>query len=149
MTPMKSQPEYPHPGSSAITSWARANVKVNTKPEIAIRSLLHRQGYRFRKNLRLDVPGLRVRIDIVFPRHRLAVFIDGCFWHNCPLHGGSPQSNVEYWQQKLERNACRDELVNERLREAGWHVLRIWEHVTPAEAAAQVRTVLQALDSSI
>lgn len=139
---MTGEVPYPHARSSAITSWARANVRAHTKPEVAVRSLLHRQGLRFRKQLMLEVPGLRVRADIVFPRKRLVVFIDGCFWHDCPLHGGRPRSNVKYWQQKLDRNVRRDALVNRKLREDGWLVLRIWEHVAPLEAADEIRAAL-------
>lgn len=66
--------------------------------------------------------------DFIFPRHKLAVFIDGCFWHFCPKHGRKPSSNTEYWDQKLERNRKRDRIVSQSLRRRGWRVLRLWEH---------------------
>jgi DNA mismatch endonuclease (patch repair protein) len=103
---------------------------------------LHASGYRYRTDYRLDVPGARVRPDIVFTRRRLAVFIDGCFWHRCPEHGTSPRVNTSYWAPKLERNIARDQRVDQALRAAGWTVLRIWEHVDPVEAAAQVIATL-------
>lgn len=142
MIETKRRPSYPHPKNPAVTAWARANVKLDTKPEMLIRSLLHRQGYRFRKNLLLETADLRVRPDIVFSRPRLAVFVDGCFWHCCPEHGRVPRSNAEYWRQKLNQNSRRDQLVNERLNEAGWTVLRIWEHVPPLEAVELIQDAL-------
>jgi DNA mismatch endonuclease (patch repair protein) len=120
----------------------RGNRKVDTGPERQVRSLLHASGYRYRTNYRLDLPGVRVRPDIVFTRRRLAVFIDGCFWHRCPEHGTSPRANTHYWGPKLERNVARDQRVDQALRAAGWTVLRIWEHVAPSEAAAQVIATL-------
>jgi DNA mismatch endonuclease (patch repair protein) len=81
---------------------------------------------------------VRVRPDIVFAGQHLAVFIDGCFWHSCPLHGNEPRANSQYWGPKLARNRLRDERVNDALGHAGWEVLRIWEHVPPEEAARQV-----------
>lgn len=122
----------------------RGNTRTDTRPEVAVRSAAHRLGLRFRKNIRLQVDGLSVRPDIVFPSRRIAVFIDGCFWHGCPEHGNVPTANSSYWGPKLERNRRRDRLVDERLDLAGWGVLRIWEHVEPEDAAgiiaAAVRT---------
>jgi DNA mismatch endonuclease (patch repair protein) len=135
-------PEYPNPTSPAVTAVMRGNRKVDTGPERQVRSLLHASGYRYRTNHRLDLPGARVRPDIVFTRRRLAVFIDGCFWHRCPEHGTSPRANTHYWGPKLERNVARDQRVDQALRAAGWTVLRIWEHVPPAEAAAQIFATL-------
>src|SRR5262245_27713046 len=128
-----TESEYPHPGSSGITAWAQANVRANTKPEVLIRSLLHRRGRRFRKHLAIEVPVLKVRSAIVFTRKGLALFVDGCFWHGWPIHGGTPKTNASYWQQKRGRNARRDRLVNEKLESAGWSVLRIWEHIPAGE----------------
>jgi DNA mismatch endonuclease (patch repair protein) len=83
-----------------------------------------------------------IRVDIVFPRPRLAVFVDGCFWHCCPEHGGRPKANAEYWTPKLARNVERDRQTDARLRSAGWTVLRIWEHVPPDRAANLVAEAL-------
>lgn len=124
----------------------RGNRSYDTSAEVAVRSLLHRRGYRFRKRALIAAGGLRVRPDIVFSRQRLAVFIDGCFWHCCPEHGHSPRSNVAYWGPKLSRNRRRDELVNEALKATGWRVLRFWEHVAPEDV---VRDIVAALGAPL
>lgn len=116
----------------------RRNLKRDTRPEVALRSELHARGARFRVNLLVRVDGLSVRPDVVFTRRKLAVFVDGCFWHSCPQHGNMPRRNSEYWRPKLERNARRDDLVNESLGAAGWDVLRAWEHEPIGEVADAV-----------
>lgn len=135
---------YPYPESGASSNAVRANRKSDTKPEKRLRALLHRNGYRFRKDLTIQLPDLRVRPDIAFTRQRIAVFLDGCFWHRCPQHGSTPRANSDYWGPKLDRNVERDRLVDERLREAGWRVVRIWEHVSPDEASRQVAAIVSA-----
>ena len=120
----------------------RGNRKRDTGPELKLRSLLHRQGLRFRVNRELSVPGLRVRPDVVFGRHQVAVFVDGCFWHSCPWHGTRPRVNTHYWLPKLKRVKDRDRKVRKLLTRAGWKVVRIWEHVSPERAADLVRTAL-------
>ena len=121
----------------------RAIKRTGTKPETALRSALHRQGYRFRKDHRLDLaPGSRVRPDIVFTARRVAVFVDGCFWHACPDHGRDPASNEWYWGPKLRRNVERDRAADAALAAAGWQVIRIWEHVPLAEAVASVEAAV-------
>jgi DNA mismatch endonuclease (patch repair protein) len=122
----------------------RGNRKRDTKPEIAIRSSLHRSGLRFRKDfpIRAD-SGRPIRADIVFPRARVAVFVDGCFWHRCPQHGTSPRSNSGYWRPKLDRNVERDREVDRRLTDAGWTVVRVWEHEDPEDAARQIGETLR------
>lgn len=134
---------YPHPTSPAVTAVMRGNRSLDTKPEIAIRSLLHRSGYRFRKHRALLADGVRVRPDLVFGPATVAVFIDGCFWHGCPIHGRKPAVNQHYWEPKLERNLRRDERVTKALVESGWTVLRIWEHVSPNDAVAMIKACLQ------
>lgn len=116
----------------------RANRKHDTKPEVAVRSLLHAQGFRFRKHYPIKLPDRTVRPDIVFTRQKLAVFIDGCFWHACPIHGNAPSVNTSYWQPKLQRNVDRDRAVDHALTAAGWHVLRAWEHEDHRETAAAI-----------
>jgi DNA mismatch endonuclease (patch repair protein) len=138
-----SPDDYPHPTSQAVSAVMRANPRANTKPEVRVRSALHALGYRFRKGLPIEAAGIRVRPDIVFPRRRVAVFIDGCFWHSCPEHGNMPESNTHYWKPKLERNAIRDARVTEALKGAGWHVVRIWEHVPEHEAIAVIESSLR------
>jgi DNA mismatch endonuclease, patch repair protein len=109
----------------------------HTKPEVALRRELHRRGLRFR--VQLPVPGNRRRtIDIAFTRAKLAVFVDGCFWHGCPEHGVKPSTNSEWWRWKLARNQERDAETARLLEEAGWTVLRLWEHEDVGAAAAEV-----------
>ena len=123
----------------------RAIRRTNTKPEIALRSALHRQGYRFRKDLRLVLnEGVKVRPDIAFTARRVAVFVDGCFWHACPEHGSKPRANEWYWGPKLVRNVERDQLNDTSLKLAGWTVVRLWEHVPVDEAVATVVSALTA-----
>jgi len=109
----------------------------NNRADRLLRSALHRRGLRFRIQRRL-IPGSKRTVDIVFPRARLAVFVDGCFWHDCPIHGSQPKSNVEWWRRKIQQNVERDMDTNERLRSLGWRVLRIWEHEDPMEAADRI-----------
>lgn len=118
-----------------MTAAMKGNRRANTRPELAVRSELHGRGLRFRKDVVLRTPDVRTTVDIVFPRQRLAVFIDGCFWHQCPEHSHVPRTNPGYWERKLARTVERDARVTEQLQHAGWDVLRIWEHV-PAELAA-------------
>ena len=140
-TSLKDIP-YPAPTSPAASAAMRGNRRTDTKPEIAVRSGLHRKGYRFRKDLPIQIGEMRVRPDIVFPRQMVAIFIDGCFWHSCPEHGTVPQSNSEYWSVKLAHNVNRDRLVDEALKVSGWHPVRIWEHVSPWNAVIQVENAL-------
>jgi DNA mismatch endonuclease, patch repair protein len=100
----------------------------DTKPEVALRSLLHRSGYRFRKDYAIRIDGRLIRPDIAFTKRRIAIFVDGCFWHSCPEHGRQPSVNGQYWAPKLERNVTRDREQADALRGAGWTVLRFWEH---------------------
>src|SRR5262249_4518456 len=108
-------------------------------------SALHRQGYRFRKDYRLDLaPGARVRPDIAFTARRVAIFVDGCFWHACPQHGRNPGGNEWYWAPKLRRTLERDRGADAALMAAGWRVVRIWEHMPLADAVAAVIAALAA-----
>jgi DNA mismatch endonuclease (patch repair protein) len=109
----------------------------DTHPELAVRRLLHAAGKRYR--LHRPVPGMpRRTIDIAFPGPKVAVFLDGCFWHGCPEHATSPKANSEWWRQKLDRNMSRDLETTEQLEKAGWTVLRFWEHERPDAVAAVV-----------
>jgi DNA mismatch endonuclease (patch repair protein) len=117
----------------------RANRRTDTKPELALRRALHGRGYRYRKDYRLDLAdGKRVRPDIAFTARRVAVFVDGCFWHSCPQHGSKPAVNVGYWDPKLRRNVERDRAADTALAAAGWEVVRIWEHEPLADAVVAV-----------
>jgi DNA mismatch endonuclease (patch repair protein) len=123
----------------------RANRRSDTKPELALRRALHKQGYRYRKDYRLDLTGARVRPDIAFTARRVAVFVDGCFWHCCPQHGSQPANNTWYWQPKLARNVARDRAADAALGAAGWRVVRIWEHESLEAAVATVVAELAAV----
>jgi DNA mismatch endonuclease, patch repair protein len=142
---MSRATQYPSPTSAAVSAAMRGNRKRDTRPEVQVRSLLHRRGYRFRKNLPINVGGWQVRADIVFTRQRLAVFIDGCFWHRCPIHGTSPRANTWYWGPKLDRNVERDRETDQRLRSVGWTVLRMWEHEAPELVVSDIAKVLSSL----
>jgi DNA mismatch endonuclease (patch repair protein) len=107
-----------------------------------LRSALHRLGYRYRKDFRLELEGVKVRPDIVFTARKVAVFVDGCFWHVCPDHGRQPTTNEWYWTPKLRRNMERDQIVNTALEAAGWRVVRLWEHEPLTTAVEAVVTAL-------
>lgn len=121
----------------------RAIRRSDTKPEIRLRALLHRQGLRFRKDLRIDLGPVRVRPDVVFTRKRVAVFVDGCFWHLCPEHGRKPKVNDWYWGPKLQRTVERDRAATVALMSAGWAVIRVWEHEPVDEAADRITALLR------
>ncbi|MGD1171085.1 very short patch repair endonuclease [Mycobacterium seoulense] len=115
----------------------------DTRPELALRSALHRMGLRFFVDR--AVVGNRRRVDIVFPTEKLAVFVDGCFWHSCPEHGTTPRQNREWWVAKLEANRARDADTDRELRERGWSVIRIFEHEDPGVAADVVFSRVMAI----
>jgi DNA mismatch endonuclease (patch repair protein) len=129
---------YPFPTSAGVTANMKANRRTDTKPELALRAALHALGYRYRKDFRLDLPLRRVRPDVAFTRRKVAVFIDGCFWHACPEHGSKPKSNQWYWSPKLAKNVERDRAADEALAQAGWTVVRLWEHTPLEDAVALV-----------
>lgn len=126
---------YPTASDTGVRNVMRANRRRDTKPEVALRSALHRRGLRFRNDASVATGHGKVRVDVVLARRRLAIFVDGCFWHCCPEHGTEPRSNAEYWQPKLERNRQRDVATNALLEGAGWKVVRVWEHQDPEEVA--------------
>ena len=137
--------DYPHPSSLGRSANMKANRRTDTKPELALRHALHRLGYRYRKDYRLDLAsGRRVRPDIAFTARKVAVFVDGCFWHACPEHGSKPKSNEWYWGPKLVKNVERDRGNDAALTLAGWTVVRLWEHVPLDEAVTTVITALGA-----
>lgn len=110
----------------------------DTAPELTLRRALWAAGLRYRLCLKVQLPG---RPDIVFPGSRVAVFVDGCFWHGCPIHGHIPKSRESYWGPKLTRNIQRDAEVTARLAGQGWRVLRFWEHQVRKELAKCVSEV--------
>ena len=134
---------YPVPGNEAATRVGQGNRRMNTKPELLIRSALHRRGLRYRKDLPIRVGEVRVRPDVVFTRPKVAVFIDGCFWHRCPDHATTPQRNLEYWLPKLQANVDRDQRVQVALVSEGWAVVRVWEHEVVGEAVDRIAWVVR------
>jgi DNA mismatch endonuclease (patch repair protein) len=110
----------------------QSNRHRDTSPEVSVRRALHRAGFRFRKHYRA-LPGRRGNVDIAFPKLRIAVFVDGCFWHSCPKHATRPATNGDWWGSKLEATVARDRRTDAELISGGWLVLRFWEHATAAE----------------
>src|ERR1700749_5096388 len=139
--PGRAQP-FPAASSPGRSANMRAIRRTDTKPELALRRALHRLGYRFRKDHRLHPPPRRVRPDIAFTARKVAVFVDGCFWHACPEHGSRPAVNQGYWNPKLLRNVERDQAADAALADAGWQVVRLWEHVPLDDAVTAVVTAL-------
>lgn len=130
----------PAPSSGVVQARFRAQRRKDTAPEMALRRELHRRGLRYRVDM---APlGGRRRADIVFTRARVAVFVDGCFWHRCPLHGTSPRNNGGWWSEKLDANVARDRATDLALTEAGWTVVRVWEHEDAGVAAGVVQRAL-------
>ena len=113
-----------------------------TRCEVELRRALHARGLRYRLQVPLLTKPLRVA-DIVFTRRKLAIFVDGCFWHGCPEHGTSPKSNADFWRDKIETNKRRDLDTTRRLTEAGWRVIRVWEHEDAEEAADRIMKALE------
>ena len=128
----------PRPRDEATKRRMEMQSRADTAPELAIRRGLHRQGLRYRVNFPPLPRSRRRRADIVFTRARVAVFVDGCFWHGCPEHGTLPKNNRDWWRQKIEANRARDLETDEQLRTNGWTVLRFWEHDAPESAVAEI-----------
>lgn len=146
----QTEPLRVSPGRRLSAKMSRL-ARRDTAPELALRRELHRRGLRYR--VQMKVPGNNRRtIDIAFTRVRLAVYVDGCFWHACPEHHVHPRANREWWKWKVERNRDRDTDTDRALEGREWEVLRIWEHVNPAEAADAVEAAycrrLEVLEST-
>lgn len=131
----------PPASSPATRASMLSNRGTDSAPELAIRRELHARGMRYRKHIR-PVPGLRCTPDIVFTRARVAVFVDGCFWHRCPEHGTSPRANDAWWTAKLDGNVARDRRNDAALRSNGWRVVRVWEHEDVGPAADRIVAAL-------
>ncbi|MCM6778516.1 very short patch repair endonuclease [Nocardia sp. CDC159] len=130
------------PATDAATSARLSRQRrTGTAPETALRRELHRRGYRYFVD-RAPLPGLRRRADLVFPRRKVAVYVDGCFWHSCPQHATRPKNNAQWWAEKLAGNVARDRDTDARLDAAGWLVVRIWEHEDALAAADRVQTAV-------
>lgn len=120
----------------------RGNRRRDTKPEMAVRRLAHARGLRYRVDAR-PIPGLNRRADLVFTRAKVAVMIDGCYWHGCPEHGTRAKTNAEYWGPKIARNIERDRETTSLLEADGWTVIRAWEHEDPGEVCARIVHAVQ------
>jgi DNA mismatch endonuclease (patch repair protein) len=134
----------PRPSSAGVSARMSRLSTTDTQVELAVRRALHRLGMRYR--VHGPVPGMRRRsMDIAFMRAKVAVFVDGCFWHGCPLHGSIPHSNQQWWTEKIEKNVHRDAATAAHLIELGWRVFRFWEHEDPNEVAQVVNESVLAL----
>jgi DNA mismatch endonuclease (patch repair protein) len=131
-------PTPPPPSSESARAVMIGNRKRDTRPERALRSALHARGLRYRIDYKIGKGRTAPRPDVCFTRARVAVFVDGCFWHGCPRHGIQPKTNSHYWRAKLGRNRVRDAANNAALETEGWRVIRVWEHEDPHEAAAMI-----------
>lgn len=120
--------------------------QIGTSAELALRKEMHGIGLRYRVNYKVMKKPRRVA-DVAFPGRKVAVFVDGCFWHGCPEHATWPKQNAEFWRRKIEANQRRDADTNERLRSLGWTVLRFWSHEPPTEAARTVAHMVALADS--
>jgi DNA mismatch endonuclease (patch repair protein) len=133
----------PGPSSEAARRVMVGNRRRDSSPEVELRRVLHRAGLRYRVDFSIRVAGRRpIRADIVFTRARVAVFVDGCFWHGCPEHGTRPRSNSAYWAAKIEINQTRDREQALALERDGWTVVRTWEHESPEVAASRIAAAL-------
>ena len=132
----------PTPASEAVQRAMKTQATRDTGPEVALRKLLFAAGLRYRINFRVPQAPRRT-IDVAFPKWKVAVFVDGCFWHGCPEHCVPPKNNALWWAKKLDANRNRDAGTNALLRAQGWRVLRLWEHLEPNEMADRVATALQ------
>lgn len=131
----------PDPPTAETTLRMVRQRRRDTRPELALRSALHARGLRYWVD-RPILEGGRRKADLVFPRRRVAVFVDGCFWHRCPIHGSRPKRNAEWWDEKLQANVNRDRDTDRELEANGWVVVRVWEHESTESAT---RKVLDAL----
>lgn len=130
------------PSSPGVSARMSRQPSKDTAAELAVRRLLHAAGLRYR--VEYPVPGMaRRRIDVAFTGARVAVLIDGCFWHGCPVHATQPKANAEWWRNKLDRNMARDRETTAHLVAQGWTVLRFWEHEDPDSVAAQVSATVE------
>lgn len=130
-------PKRPPASSEGARLRMQRTRRRDTPRELALRRILHRWGLRFRVDAQ-PLANVRRRADLVFSRAKLAVYVDGCFWHSCPIHGTQPKANKEWWAEKLAQNVRRDRETDASLRSSGWEVVRVWEHEPSETAAARV-----------
>lgn len=141
-TPRSPRSSPPAASSDSALGRMRRQKRTGTNPELAVRRRLSGRGLRYRVDFKVPSTGLRRRCDLAFTRARVAVFVDGCYWHRCPLHSTIPKSNTEWWVAKLDANVARDRDTDTRLVEAGWTVIRAWEHEDPTDVADRVEAIV-------
>lgn len=135
----------PLPSSLDVERRMKHQRRRDTAPEAALRSELWRRGLRYRVDHK--VVGRRRRVDIAFIRAKVAVFVDGCFWHRCPEHGTAPKANAGWWSDKLDANVSRDRATDSELTSVGWQVIRVWEHEEVLNAADRIEAVVRSRGS--
>ncbi|GAA1739312.1 very short patch repair endonuclease [Nonomuraea bangladeshensis] len=133
--------------SEGVRKSMQSNRGKDTRPELALRRAVHALGLRYRVSVR-PLPSVRRTADLVFPKVKVAVFMDGCFWHGCPDHHTKSATNAEYWAEKVRRNRERDAETDRLLREAGWTVVRVWEHEEAIRSAELVAEAVRAARQS-
>lgn len=131
----------PAPSSNAALKRMQAAKPRDTAPEKALRFALHQRGLRYRIDAR-PIMELNRRADIVFRSAKVAIFVDGCFWHGCPKHGTQAKANAKFWKDKIQRNHERDAETNQLLKKAGWKVVRVWEHEKPEKAGEKIYKIV-------
>lgn len=141
-TSPNNEQNVPPASSEAARNRMKAVRQTGTLPELLVREALDARGLTYEVNAR-PLPGLRRTADILFREEKVAVFVDGCFWHGCPEHGTQAKANKQFWAEKIARNKERDRDTDRRLDEAGWAVVRVWEHEDPKEVAQMVWSLLQ------
>ena len=127
----------PSASSPLVRRVMQRNTGHETEPERLLRTFLKKAGLRFRTDTRPE-PHLKIKADIVFPRQRVCVFLDGCFWHGCPIHFKVPNSHSPWWKEKIQDNARRDARQTQALRRLKWKVIRYWEHQIQPEALQRI-----------
>ncbi|HML39854.1 MAG TPA: DNA mismatch endonuclease Vsr [Bellilinea sp.] len=132
----------PKPSSFAAKRRMEAAKPKDTLPEIKLRAALKELGIDFEVDVK-PIEDLKRRADILFREDGIAVFVDGCFWHGCPIHGTQAKANAEFWTEKIKRNKDRDVDTNQRFEAAGWTVIRVWEHEYPIEAAMKIAEIIE------
>ena len=140
---MQTTSSEPPAASEAVRRRMQSVRRRDTVPELLLRKELHRRGLRYRVDTR-PLPDLRRKADIVFRSAHVAVFVDGCFWHFCPIHRSVPKANHAWWRAKLERTRLRDAETDSRLVAAEWAVVRVWEHEDPESVADRVEALVEA-----
>lgn len=135
--------DTPPASSDAARKRMQRTRQSSTECECRLRRELYALGMRYRIDVR-PIPEIRRRADIVFRRARVAVFVDGCFWHACPKHATWPKANAEFWRNKIRQNVRRDRDTDRKLNKAGWTVIRVWEHEDMGNAALRIRRIVEA-----